>query len=132
MSDTTNTSASERGGSGLWDKLVSGAHSAVELRIVTIVSDVRVEGDLSAPKVTIPSDTRDAIATSINLAAGDITSAVPERLWAPEHQVIRDYHQRQVDMGAAIVERNLRLIGEVGSALAKALHDLRSLDARGT
>lgn len=132
MQESKKSGSGESTGGGLGDKLLRGVASAVELRIVTIVSEVTVDGDFAAPKVTIPSGTHDAIATSISLASGDITSVVPERFWAPDRQVIRDYHQHQVDKGHEIVERNIRLIGEVGSALAKALGDLRNVESKGS
>ncbi len=113
----------------LWEKLLRGVSSAVELRVVTIVSDVPVSGDFRRPELSIQPNTSNAIATSINLVEGDITSAAPESMWSPDRAVVRDFHQGQVERGSAIVERNIRLVSELGSALAKAIGELRSLES---
>jgi len=113
----------------LWEKLLKGISSAVELRIVTIVGDLPLTGDFCRPEVTIQPNTSNAIVTSINLIEGDITSAAPESMWSPDRAVVREFHQAQIDRGGEIVERNIRLVSELGSALAKAIGELRSLES---
>ncbi|PRQ05295.1 hypothetical protein ENSA5_04140 [Enhygromyxa salina] len=112
----------------LWEKLLSGIKSAVELRVVTYVGDANVKGDIGKPQVNLDGAKGDAIVTSINLVEGDINSVVPDRFWTPDKDVVRKYHQDQVDKSNAIVERNLRLIGELGAGLAKAIGDLKALE----
>lgn len=112
----------------LWEKLLGGVKSAVELRVVTYVGDAKITGDLAAPKVTFDGTKGSAIVSSINLVEGDISTVVPEQFWAPDRDVVRKFHQDQVDKGNAIVERNLRLIGELGSSLAKAIGDLKGIE----
>jgi hypothetical protein len=113
----------------LWEKLLRGISSAVELRVITIVSDLPITGEFRRPEVTLRPNTSNAIATSINLIEGDITSAAPESMWSPDRAVIREFHQAQIDRGGEIVERNIRLVSELGSALAKAIGELRSLES---
>ncbi len=117
------------GGTGIWDQLLRGARSAVELRVTTIIADIKVSGELKQPTVTIPEDTGHAIATSINLIDGDITTAIPKEFWSRENTAIREFHQRQVEQGSEIVARNIRLICDVGSKLAEVLTDLRKLES---
>lgn len=114
----------------LWEKLLGGVKSAVELRVVTYVGNANISGDLRDPKVTFDGTKGAAIVTSINLVDGDISTVVPDQFWAPDKDVVRQYHQDQVDKGNAIVERNLRLIGELGSGLAKAIGDLKGIEGQ--
>lgn len=111
----------------LWEKLVKAMSAAVELRIITQVGDVNVSGDLAKPTVTLGKGS--AIATSINLVEGDITSVVPEEFLAPGQQVIRDFHDAQVEQAKAIVERNLRMIAEIGKQVVEAIKDLQQLES---
>lgn len=117
------------GDKDIWNQLLRGARSAVELRVTTIIADVKVSGEFKRPKVTIREDTGHAIATSINLIDGDITTAIPKEFWSRENTAIREFHQRQVDQGSEIVARNIRLICDVGSKLAVVLADLRRLES---
>jgi len=125
---TRNADEPERTPPKLWEKLLRGISSAVELRIVTIVSDLPITGDFCRPEVTFKPNTADAIATSINLVEGDIISAAPESMWSPDRAVVREFHQAQIDRSGEIVERNIRLVSELGSAIAKAIGELRSLE----
>jgi hypothetical protein len=92
--------------------LLDAVRSAVQLQIVTRVGD----GD------------QNAIATSINLVQGDITNTVPDKFWAPDQQIVRDFHQAQVEQAKAIVERNLRMIAEVGKQVADAITELKQAE----
>lgn len=112
----------------LWQQLLGGVRSAVCLRIVTQIGEVEVNGEFDRPNIAFSGEKGDAIATSINLIDGDLTCVVPEKFWAPDKQVIRDFHQQQVEQGKAIVERNLQLIGELGSGIAKAIADLQKIE----
>jgi hypothetical protein len=93
----------------LSQKLLAAVGAAVELKVVTQVGDA-------------------AIATSINLVQGDITNVVPEKFWAPDQQIIREFHQAQVEQAKSIVERNLRLIGEFGKQVAEAITELKKAE----
>lgn len=120
----------------VWDKLLRGVQSAVELRVITVVGDVRLGGQIDSPEIKFGEDdakpTSDAIVTSINLVEGDITNIVPDQFWAPDKEVIRKYHEQQVSNGHDIVSRNLRLISEVGEALIRTLSNLKNLEKSNT
>jgi hypothetical protein len=130
-SPTTTTTKND-----VWDKLLRGVQSAVELRVITVVGGVRLGGKLNAPDVQFGDDvtkaTSDAIVTSINLVEGDITNIVPDQFWSPDKEVIRKYHEQQVSAGHDIVSRNLRLISEVGEALIRTLSNLKNLEKSNT
>jgi hypothetical protein len=113
----------------LWRKLARGMQSAVELRVVTVVGGVELGGDLRKPTLKLaPNAGKNTLATSINLVQGDITSVIPEPYWAPEREVVRQFHEAQVERGQQIVDRNVRLIAEVGKAAAEAIKELAKLE----
>jgi hypothetical protein len=95
--------------SSLSQTLLDAVRSAVQLQITTQVGS----GD------------GNAISTSINLVQGDITNNVPEKFWAPDQQIVRDFHQAQIEQAKAIVERNLKMIAEVGKQIADAITELK-------
>ena len=104
----------------IWDKLLSGIQSAIELRVVTYVGDVDIKGELKNPTMTFPQGAEakgKTLATSINMVQGDISTAIPEPYWAPEQEVVRNYHQAQVEQANKIVERNVRLFVELANEL---------------
>lgn len=129
MADSTQPTTTKN---DVWDKLLRGVQSAVELRVITVVGGAKLGGKLGALEVEFGDDksklTSDAIVTSINLVAGDITNIVPDQFWAPDKEVIRKYHEQQVANGHDIVSRNLRLISEVGEALIRTLSNLKNLE----
>jgi hypothetical protein len=129
MADTNQPTTTKN---DVWDKLLRGVQSAVELRVITMVGGVKLAGKLTGPEVDFADDkskvTSDAIVTSINLVQGDIISIVPDQFWAPDKEVIRKYHEQQVSNGHEIVVRNLRLISEVGEALIRTLSNLENLE----
>lgn len=126
-----STGAGESGDadSKLWRKLAQGIQSAVELRVITVVGGVEIGGDLRKPTIKLaPNAGKNTLATSINLAQGDITTVIPEAYWAPDREVVRQFHEAQVQRGQDIVDRNIRLIAEVGKAAAEAIRELSGLD----
>jgi hypothetical protein len=116
----------------LSDRLLAAMGAAVELRVITVVDDVTISGTLAQAEVKFGDAVKqgNVIATSINLVQGDVTSVVPDRFWAADKQVIRDFHQAQVGQAKQIVERNLQLIGEIGEKVVKAISELRQIEAK--
>jgi hypothetical protein len=112
----------------LWKSLLRAMNSAVQLQIVTQVGDATVSGPLGKPEVVFEPQKGTAIATSINLVEGDITTVVPDKFWAPDQQIVREFHQAQVEQAKAIVERNLRLIGELGEQVFDAVTKLKQIE----
>jgi hypothetical protein len=116
----------------VWESLLKGVKSAVELRIVTFIGEVEVQGDdqqgICNPKLSLPSGTCTAIVTCLNLVEGDVTSCFPEKYNTEDMTWVRDYHEKQVGVGKEIVDRNLRLIGELGTKLAEAIKELKGAE----
>lgn len=121
-------SSEEQDEPNLWDKLLASIESVIDLRVITYVGDVEVSGDLNKPQISLPTDKEaKALATSINLAQGDITSAIPEQFLAPDQEIIREYHKSQVAQANTIVERNVGLLVELVKNVAG---ELRGVPAR--
>ncbi|MFO7566791.1 MAG: hypothetical protein R6X02_29380 [Enhygromyxa sp.] len=115
-------------GPKLWQNLLKATSSAVQLQIVTQVGDATISGEIASPKLEFEEQKGTAIATSINLIEGDITSVVPEKFWAPDQQIVRDFHEAQVEQAKDIVERNLRLIGELGERIFDAIIKAKQIE----
>ncbi len=110
-------------------KLLDGLNALVHLKVVTYVGPVETSGELDDLQVKVaPGDESYSIATSIDLGQGDINSVVPPQAWAASGEVVRTFHSEQVESAKAIVDRNLRLIAEVGKSLAEAITELKKAD----
>lgn len=112
----------------IWERLLAGVKSAVELRVVTYVGDVEISGEVCNPEIRLPDGQHKAIVTCLNLADGDITSCFPEEYLTEERSWVRSYHDEQVKQGKDVVERNLKLLGEVGKMLAEAISELKAAE----
>jgi len=129
MPDATSPDRDKPAPSNLWTKLISGVKSAIELRVVTYIGDVEIEGEFGSPTLRFPKPEDSAgrtLATTIDMVEGDITTAIPDAFWTPENQAIRDYHQGQVSQAHHIVERNVRLILELADKLQTQLREVPS------
>lgn len=92
-------------------KLTEGLTSLVTLKTVTAVGQMALndKGEWE------PLDTKNcaAASTSIDLAQGDITTYLDERFATGDLVSLRDYHAACVKEGRAIIEANVRLIGDI-------------------
>jgi hypothetical protein len=92
----------------------------MKLRIVTYVGTVELTGK-SEGGLTLgfpsPAQSDSSMATSIDLAQGDITNYVPKWFWEADQQNILAFHQAQVKEGRDIIERNIRMVAELGKQL---------------
>ncbi len=112
--------------------LWNGVRSLAELRIVTYVGPAKLsvperdpERDPADLQFAIsPPDqiSTDAIVTAINLVQGDITNYVPAQFFTGNGQIL-EFHLKQVVEGKEIVDRNLRLLAEVGKTLVDAFQN---------
>ncbi|MFV8751597.1 hypothetical protein ACNOYE_13720 [Nannocystaceae bacterium ST9] len=108
------------------NNLRGAINSLVELRIVTYVGaatlvggdqDGKLKIDVKLPALTAEN----GIVTAINLTQGDISNLIPEQFWTPEKAAVLAYHQEQVKAAKEIVDRNLKLMAEVGGKLLEML-----------
>ena len=96
------------------EKLRTAAENLVNLKIVTIVGDAELTGDLERPKVRF--DTADSgnnrlvIATNINLVEGDMTTVIPTKYDDQLEGAIMKYHAEQVVQANSSVTQKLKLV----------------------
>jgi len=107
--------------SDFWQALSDTIHRAVNLRVVTLVGDAVVSGTLDRLEVGAPAASAGALVTDINLAGGDITRIVSDKLLGPDYADLRSAHQDSVKQAQDIVERNINilvsLVKEIGQQL---------------
>jgi len=107
--------------SDFWQALSDTIHRSVNLRIVTLVGDSVVSGTLERLEVGAPVASAGALVTDINLAGGDITRIVSDKLLGADYADLRAAHQDSVKQAQDIVERNISilvsLVKEIGHQL---------------
>lgn len=96
--------------SDFWQTLSNTIHRAVNLRIVTLVGDAVVSGDLDQLQVGAPAAPQGALVTDINLVGGDITRIVSEKLLGADYADLRAAHQESVKQAQDIIERNVNIL----------------------
>jgi len=96
--------------SDFWQALSDTIHRSVTLRIVTVVGDAAVSGTLERLEIGAPTASAGTLVTDINLAGGDITYIVSEKMLGPEYSALRDAHQESVKQAQDIVERNVKIL----------------------
>lgn len=97
----------------------------VNLKVITVVSPVSIGGTLERPTVTFDQGAKvGAIATSINLLDGDITTAIDPAYAANADDAVRQYHENQVSEAKEIVDRNLKLAADLVERLWDKLSEV--------
>src|SRR5437762_11095642 len=96
--------------SHFWQALSDTIHRAVNLRIVTLVGDAKIEGTLEALQISAPAVASGTLVTDINLVAGDITNIVSEKLLGADHAELRAGHQASVTQAQQIIARNAEIL----------------------
>jgi hypothetical protein len=118
--------------SNVWENLLKGLNAAVELKVITYVGDTKVTADANSdvckPELSLPSGDCQAMVTCLNLVQGDITNCIPKDFIKDENSWLRNYHASQVALGKEVVERNLKLIGDLGSKLATAIKEIKGIE----
>ena len=97
-------------GSHFWQALSDTIQRVVNLRIVTLVGDAQVTGALESLQVSAPTAPAGTLVTDINLAAGDITTIISEKLLGQEDADLRALHQAAVTQAQQIVARNVDIL----------------------
>ena len=101
--------------SGLLDRLFTAMKNAVDLRIVTVVSDFTVQGfdDPDNPmRITLGAQ-QGGLFTSINLATGDIRCAMSKAYTGAQNKDVQDFHAKQVELARDVVANNLKVLGDL-------------------
>lgn len=96
----------------------------VNLKIITVVTPVTVGGTLDQPIVSFNATQKvGALATSINLLDGDITTAMDAAYGNNAADPVRQYHEAQVEQAKEIVDHNLKTIADLIDRLWDKLSD---------
>ncbi len=93
-----------------WQTLSDAVDRAVNLRVITLVGDAAITGDLTGLKVVAPADKGQSLVTDINLVGGDITQIISEKFLGPDYADLRSGHQASVKQAQDIVERNVNIL----------------------
>ena len=111
----TMRNATSNANQGILDRLTQAIGNAVELEILTVVSDFQVT-DFDDPKkrmqIQLTGEAK-GFMTSINLLTGDIRNAVSPEYSDASGDKLAAYHLQQVELGRSIVADNLRAIGDL-------------------
>ena len=118
-STDTDTNAATAGPSGDNDDsflqtLKKAAENLINLKIVTVVGDVELSGDIQHPQVQFTKGGTDTeqivIVTNINLIDSDITTAIPTKYENQVEGTIMKYHKEQVTQANATMDQKVKLI----------------------
>jgi hypothetical protein len=97
-------------GSHFWQALSDTIQRVVNLKIVTLVGDAQVSGTIESLQISAPAAPSGALVTDINLAAGDVTTIISEKLLGQEDADLRALHQAAVTQARQIVARNVEIL----------------------
>lgn len=111
-------------------KIARALENAMELRIITLVGDAQVSGTFPDLELTYDGSEAKAIGTSINLVAGDTNTVISPAYAGDTGEALRSFHAEQVAEGKAIVERNVRLLVELGREIVDLVKDLGEDDKK--
>jgi hypothetical protein len=113
---------SPKGAQHFWQSLSDTIRRAVNLRIVTLIGDAKVTGDLTQLIVAAPDPTgTSSIVTDINLIGGDITQIISEKLMGADAAEVRAAHEAVVKQSQEIVTRNVQILVSVAKELGDKL-----------
>lgn len=107
--------------SDFWQTLSDTIHRTVNLRVVTVLGDATVKGTLERVEVDMPPGSTGSLVTDINLASGDITRVVSDKLLGTEYTDLRNAHEGAVKQAQDIVERNVGILIQVAKELGEQL-----------
>ena len=110
----TSTPSPDQRADTFLEKLRTAAENLVNLKIVTIVGDVKLTGDLERPKVSFntadSANNQRVIATNINLVEGDTTTVIPTNYNEQLEAAIMKYHAEQVAQATSSVTQKVKLV----------------------
>lgn len=99
----------------IFDRLLTAMEKAVDLRVMTVVTDFQITNfDEKDKEVRIVLDgDQKGLVTSINILTGDIKNIVHNDYQGAQNKEVRDLHQKNVELARDIVANNLKVLGEL-------------------
>jgi len=107
-----------------WQALSDTIQRAINLRIVTLVGDAQVSGTLEKMQIAMPALPCETIVTDINIALGDITYIVSDKLLGADYADLRNAHHDSVKQAQDIVARNVDILISIAKQLGTDLQML--------
>ena len=109
----------------IFDRLLTAMEKAVDLRVMTVVTDFQIE-DFDKKdkevKIVLEGDQK-GLVTSINILTGDIKNIVHNDYQGAQNKEVRDLHQKNVELSREIVANNLKVLGELIEKFGGYLQD---------
>lgn len=105
-------------------KIAHALNNAMELRVLTVVGEGEVTGRFPDLELKYSGSDAKTIATSIDLVQGDTTTTISPAFAGDSGELLRKFHADQVGEGKAIVERNVRLLVELGREIVSLVGEL--------
>ena len=103
----------------LLGRLMTAINNALELEIVTAVSDFTIDNfddPKNAMQVKLGKKPTGYV-TSISLLTGDIRNVISPDHAAGQNKELREFHTAQVALAREIVANNLKMVGELAEKL---------------
>lgn len=105
----------------IFDKILEALASLATLEVVTVVGSTTVTTDDDKLNVTVDSKKSKAIKSKINLATGDISTAIdPDFITGPLASM-REFHNQQVVNGREVIATNFKALTELGGAIGEQI-----------
>lgn len=101
------------------DTVGAMVQGAVNLKVVTLVGDAGISGEVESPTVDMPK-TGLSMVTNINLVAGDITSSTSPDLLAANYADVRSLHAEMVAKAQDMVDRNVDILVKIFKTFGQA------------
>ena len=99
----------------IFDRLLQAMENAVDLRIMTVVTDFQIKNfDSTDQRVTIDLEgDQKGLVTSINILTGDVKNIIHNDYTGAQNKEMRDLHQKNVELARDIVATNLSMLGDL-------------------
>jgi len=107
-----------------WQALSNTIQRAVNLRVVTLVGDAQVQGNLEALRISAPATTSASLVTDINVIGGDITTILSDKLLGQDYAGLRELHAASVTQAQEIIARNVTILVTIAKEIGNQLESL--------
>jgi len=107
--------------SHFWQALSDTIHRSVNLRVITMGGDARVQGTLETLRVSAPAASSSTLVTDINIVGGDIAMIMSEKLLGADYAELRAAHLAAVTQAQDIIARNASILVSIAKEIGNQL-----------
>ena len=99
----------------IFDQLLEAMENALDLRVMTVVTDFQIKDfDSNDKSVTIELEgDQKGLVTSINILTGDVKNIIHNDYTGAQNKETRELHQQNVELAREIVANNLKMLGDL-------------------